>query len=191
MRSPFGQGQQKGSKTLARDGPPQPTDVEAGRTQHRVQRIPLGTLQPASIHVVVQLGMPDGQLYDLTPLEPAALLRIQGLELATVNQLHGCNVMVDAAIAQVHHRRHRLGADVFEQRAGLLQRMSVVGVAGEAACAHHQAVLVGDGQADLDAELVGLARFALGDALDPRCMQRVPLVLVVALLMRSARSSPV
>ena len=79
-----------------------------------------------------------------------------------------------------------LDADVLQQRVGLLQllgqRVAVVGVAGEGPRAHHQALLVRDGQADLHAELVGLARLALADALHLGRVQRVELVLVVALL---------
>ena len=90
-----------------------------------------------------------------------------------------------------------LTSEVLQQDACLLElcreNVAVVGVAGEGARADHQAALVGDGDAGLDAELVGLAGFALADALDLRCVQRVELVLVLGLLvrMRSARSSKV
>lgn len=47
-----------------------------------------------------------------------------------------------------------------------------------------------DGQADLDAELVGLARLALGDALNFGRMQRVGVVLVVGLLRVDAPGAP-
>jgi len=60
--------------------------------------------------------------------------------------------------------------------------VAVIRVPREAARANHQALLVRDHQADLDAELKGVARLALGNALDLRGMQRVQLVLGVALL---------
>jgi hypothetical protein len=64
--------------------------------------------------------------------------------------------------------------------------VTIVGVAREAPGTHHQPRLVRDCQADLDAEFVGLARLALADAFDFRRVQRVELVLVVALLRADA-----
>jgi hypothetical protein len=61
-------------------------------------------------------------------------------------------------------------------------RMAVRGVAREAAGAHHQTLLVRDGQADLDAELVRLPGLAFSNALDFRSVQGAEFHLVVALL---------
>jgi hypothetical protein len=40
---------------LLGDGAQQPADVEARRARHRVQRITLGSLQPAPVHAVIGL----------------------------------------------------------------------------------------------------------------------------------------
>jgi hypothetical protein len=57
------------------------------------------------------------------------------LGLAAVDDLHGWNILVDAAVAHVHHSRGGLDADVLQQCAGLLdlggQGVPVVRVAGE------------------------------------------------------------
>ena len=56
--------------------------------------------------------------------------------------------------------------------------MAVVGVAGEAPGAHHQALFVGDGKTDLDAKFVGLSGLAFADAFDFWGVQRVEFFLV-------------
>jgi hypothetical protein len=64
----------------------------------------------------------------------------------------------------------------------LVQHVSVIGVAREGSGSHHQAALVRDGDAGLDAKFVGLAGFAFANALDLRRVQGVELVLVLRLL---------
>jgi hypothetical protein len=164
----------------------QPADVEPGRAQHRVQRVTRAADEPAAVHAVVALGVTDHRLDGLPAFEPAPLQRGQRLVLAPVDDLHARVVGVHAPVAQVNDRRGWLHTDVLQQRVGLLellgQRVAVVRVAGEGTRSHHQAQLVRDGQADLDAELVGFRGPALADALHLGCMQRVELVLAVALL---------
>ena len=88
--------------------------------------------------------------------------------------------------AQIHHHLFGLGADILGQDTHLLQLLgqglAVIGVAGEAARAHHQALRVCDGHAGLHAELVGLSGFALANAFDLGSMQGVQLVLVLRTL---------
>ena len=64
--------------------------------------------------------------------------------------------------------------------------MAVEGVAGEAACTHDQPALVRHRQADLHAELVGLAGLPLADAFNFGRVQGVQLVLVVRTLAADA-----
>jgi hypothetical protein len=126
------QGQQKGSQALGGDGAQQPADVEARGAQHRVQRITAGTLQPAAIHAVIALGVADGWLDGLAALEPLALLRVERLELAAVDDLHRRAGFVDTAKAQIDNGGGRRNADVLQQRGGLLdlfgQRVAVYGL---------------------------------------------------------------
>lgn len=63
---------------LAQQRPHQPADVEPDRAQHRVQRVALAALEPAALHAVVLLGVPDQRLDGLAPLEPALLILTQG-----------------------------------------------------------------------------------------------------------------
>ena len=45
--------------------------------QHRMQRVTTAAAQPAAVHPVVALGVADGRLDRLAPLEPASLLFVQ------------------------------------------------------------------------------------------------------------------
>ena len=99
-------------------------------------------------------------------------------------------VGVHTSEPQVHDDLRRTASQVLQQVGRLLELrgedVAVVRIAREAPGAHHQPRLVRDRQADLDAEFVGLACLALADALDFRRVQRVELVLVVALLRADA-----
>ena len=68
------QAQQKAPEPQTGDCPEQPTDVVPRSAQHRMQRIAGLPLQPAPVHPVVMLQMPDGRLHRLPSLEPAPLL---------------------------------------------------------------------------------------------------------------------
>ena len=100
-----------------------------------------------------------------------------------MNDLHPGIVTIDATKSQINHDFLWLALDIFEQDARLLQlrreNVTVVGIAGERPCPDHQAALMGDGDTGLDAELIGFACFALGDAFDFRRMQGVQLVFGV------------
>ncbi len=78
-------GRKKAFQPQAHDRAQQPADVVARRTQHRVQRVPRGTLEPAAIHAVIVLQVPDRWLHRLAPLEPSALRIGQAFELAAVD----------------------------------------------------------------------------------------------------------
>lgn len=159
----------KAVEVQAHDGPQQPADVVAGRAQHRTQRVAGLPQQPASVHGVVVFQVPNGRLHRLPELEPFALQLGQALELAAVEDLNARVVRVHASESQVHNHLLGPGGRVFGQDRHLLQllcqRVAVVGVAGEAARPHHQALLVHDRHADLHAELVGFAGLAFADAL--------------------------
>lgn len=83
--------------------------------------------------------------------------------------------------AQVHDHLLRAGTRVLGQDGDLPQllghHVAVTRVAGEAARAHHQALLVHDGHAHLHAELVGLTGLSFSDALHFRRVQGIELVL--------------
>src|SRR5690606_29794055 len=99
------------------------------------------------------LQVPDCRLHRLTPLEPASLPVGQRLELAPMDDLDTRVVGIDTPEAEIDHDLFGSTADVFEQDTGLLQLcrqdVSVVRVARERTCTHHQAVAMGDGNARL------------------------------------------
>jgi len=72
------------------NGAQQPAQVVARSAQHRMQRVTVGALEPAALQSVVVLGMTDGRLDGLAPAQPAALEFRQALDLAAVDELHGC-----------------------------------------------------------------------------------------------------
>ncbi len=63
------------------------------------------------------------------------------------------------------------------------QSVALVRVAGEAAHAHDEALILGCGTADLAAKLVSYPRFALRDAVDLGLVQRIDLVTALGRLM--------
>ena len=155
-----------------------------------MQRIAQLPLKPTAIHPVIRLEMANRRFHRLSSLEPSALLPGQRLVLAAMNDLHPRIVTIHAAKAQINHDFLWLAPDIFEQDARLLElrreNVTIVRVAGKGPCPNHQAAFVGHGDTGLDAELVGLAGFALADALNFRCMQGVQLVFVLGLLLADA-----
>ena len=151
-----------------------------------MQRVTTAAAEPAAVHAVVAFGVTDGGLDGLAPLEPLALLFVQRLEFAPVDDLHRCAGCVHTAITQVNDRRGGLDADVSQKRVGVLelfgQRVAVVRIAGERPGAPPSALLVRAGQTDFDAEFVRLHGLALADAFDLGRVQRVEFVFAVALL---------
>ena len=89
--------------------------------QHRMQRVAVGTLEPAALHAVIVLGMPDGRLDRLTPLQPAPLAARERAALAAMDQCHPANVGIRPPVAQVDAGRVRLDAQLLQQDGGLLQ----------------------------------------------------------------------
>jgi len=67
-----------------------------------MQYIGAAATEPAAIHAVVALGVANGRLDRLAPPEPATLLRVQGLELAAMDDLFGCAGFVHAAEPEVN-----------------------------------------------------------------------------------------
>src|SRR5690606_14298378 len=53
-----------------------------------MQRVTLSALEPAALHAVIVLGMPDGRLDRLTPLQPAPLAARERAALAAMDQCH-------------------------------------------------------------------------------------------------------
>ena len=72
-----------------------------------MERIAQLSLEPAAIHPMVRLQVPDGRFNRLSPLEPAPLLSGQRLVLAAMNDLDCRIVLIHPAIAQVDN--HLLG----------------------------------------------------------------------------------
>jgi hypothetical protein len=68
-----------------------------------VQRIAQRTLQPASVHTVIRLQMPDGRLDGMAPSQPRLLLRVQALELAAVDDVLAGVGGADAPEARIRH----------------------------------------------------------------------------------------
>lgn len=68
--------------------PHQPSDVEAGCRDHRLQRVTVAAFEPAARHAVILLGVANRGFDRLTPtpFQPAALLRRQASPL---NTYHG------------------------------------------------------------------------------------------------------
>jgi hypothetical protein len=86
-----------------------------------VKRVAQGPLQPAPVHAVIRLQLPDSRLDGLAPSKPGLLLRGQALEL------------VWHVLQQVGRQLEHGAEDV-----------AVVEIAEEAARAHHQPALVRD-----------------------------------------------
>ena len=80
--------------------------------------------------------------------------------------------------------RLRSTFDVLHQDRHLLDLLgdgvAVTGVAEKSPAVDDQVAFLGGGDAHHDAEFIGVARFALADALDFRCVQGVQPVLVLA-----------
>src|SRR3954447_21505820 len=95
------QAQKSRSQAAANDGPQQPANVEAGRAQHRVNRIAIGTLQPTAIHAVVELGVADGRLDRLATLQPTPLQWREALALAAMDEGRRRHFHVDAAESEI------------------------------------------------------------------------------------------
>ncbi|AAW73460.1 NagN [Xanthomonas oryzae pv. oryzae KACC 10331] len=109
---------------------------------------------------------------------PRWMISTPGLAASTPRKLRSTNHLFRCACC------------VLAQDPGLLQllvqRVAVIGGAGEAARADHQALFVRDGHADLHPELVGLARLALADALHFGRVQGIEFVLAIGLLSMDA-----
>jgi len=86
---------------------------------------------------VIGLQVPDGRVHGLAPPQPGTLRDRQRLAFAPVDELHGRDLGIDAAVARVHDGGGRLHADVLQQRGRLIelrgQRVAVILVAGEGA----------------------------------------------------------
>ena len=99
-----------------------------------MQRIAHRTLQPASIHPVVGLGVADQRLDGLAALEQALLVIAERLVLAAVDDLHARVVGVYAPVAQVDDDLFGRAPGVLQQVGGLLELgaedMAVVRIAG-------------------------------------------------------------
>ena len=80
-----------------------------------MQRVTLSALEPAALHAVIVLGMPDGRLDRLTPLQPAPLAARERAALAAMDQCHPANVGIRPPVAQVDDGRVRLDAQVLQQ----------------------------------------------------------------------------
>lgn len=91
--------------------------VVARSTTNGVQGVAERALQPAAIHTVVRLQVPNGWLYRCSPLEPALLLFAQTLEFSSVNDLF-------VGVTGVHTTKPQIDHDVFDLEAHVLCRDS-------------------------------------------------------------------
>src|ERR1035438_7422050 len=98
--------------------------------------------------------------------------------------MHGDRtVIVVASIAHVHVRLTDLGPDyVFNLLHLYSQRVAIIRISREALGADEPSATTAYRDTHLVAELILLARFALGDAFDLRLVYAVDLVLVMPLL---------
>src|ERR1017187_965449 len=103
---------------------------------------------------------------------------------STFVHMHGCFAFVIvAAIAHVYmHLADPVPDHAFELLHLRGQRVTIVGIGGKTFGADQPSASTGDRHTDLVAELIGLARLALGDALHLGFMHAIDLVLVVPLL---------
>jgi len=110
----------------------------------------------------------DGGLDGLTSPKGEALALRQGSALAAVDDLQPRVVPVDPAIAEIHVGGLGRRGDAFEQNGGLFQLLvegvAIIGIPREGTSTDDEAVFMGDGQAGLDAKLLGSAGLALADA---------------------------
>jgi len=97
--------------------------------QHVAQR----ALQPAAIHAVILLQVPNRRLDGLPPAQPTFLLRVHALDLAPVDDLFVRVVGIHAAKSQVNHNLLECGTHILRQLRRLLrgrvQGVAVVGLA--------------------------------------------------------------
>ncbi|PPK41815.1 hypothetical protein B0G57_12580 [Trinickia symbiotica] len=153
----------------------------AGAAQHCVHRITQGALEPIPVELAICLHMADGRFDRAAPADHRAQAARDAAPQAGVVDLHALDL--HAPIAAINNR------DLWSRAAqnlrllqSLGQRMPVVRIARHRACTQHQPLLVRGRDRHLHAELVRLARFALGQALDLRRVQRVELLFVLGLL---------
>src|ERR1035437_343031 len=89
--------------------------VAARSTSNGVQGVAERTLQPAAIHTVIRLQVPNGWLHRCSPLEPALLLCAQTLEFAPVNDLF-------VGVGGVHTAKTQADHDMFDLEALVLRQ---------------------------------------------------------------------
>ena len=127
--------------------------------------------------------MSDHRFHRRTAFEQSARLGAQTLDPTAVEALHPGHL--HTLIVQINNGGVGLWSafNVLHQDRGLFdlpgKGVAVVGVAGKGPRADDQVASFGGGNVHLDAEFIGLARFALADALDFRCVRGVQLVLVL------------
>lgn len=86
----------------------QPADVVARRTLHRVQTVPLRSLEVTAVHAVIGLEVSDDRLDRLAPFEQLSILLADPLGLASVHDVHIRVVRFYTPIAQIHEHRRGL-----------------------------------------------------------------------------------
>ena len=158
-------------------------EVHRGGCQDRVDRISGSTLQPIALQPVFALQMSDAWFDCGSAFHPSPSC-FRCPSSSSLVDMHGDRtVIVVASIAHVHVRLTDLCPNyVFDLFHLCGQRVAIVGVSSEALGADEPSAATAHRDAHLVAELVLLARLALGDALHFRFMHTVDLVLVMPLL---------
>ena len=160
-------------------------EIVSGAAQHGVHGITEGALEPIPTQFAFVFHMADRWLNGAAPMNGFLDRRGNAALLAAAPDRHAIDA--DAAIALVDEHRLRFSCS---KQAHLLdgfgQRVTVVGMARQAAHTDHQTFLVRGGDGDLNAEFVWLACLAFGNALNLRGMQAVELVLVLGFLLEQS-----
>lgn len=158
--------------------------VVAGTAEHGMERIAQAAAEPVAAQQSFILHVPDHRFDGTGPfdvlLEPA---RDTAPHAAAPN-LHSGHVGALIALVGKDSLRFLLREDLYLLD-GFGQRVPTKGIARQAAHAHDQTFPVRRRDRGLDAKLVGLPGFALGNAFNFRGVQAVKLVLVFRACSRS------
>ena len=148
-----------------------------------VDRVTGNTLQAVPVQSVFVLQMADAGLDGGAAFHPAPQRPRRAAPSSLVHMHGNLALVVVTAIAHVHMRLADPLADHVPDLLHLRrQRVTIIGIAGKAFCTDQPSAPTGGSHTDLVAELIRLARLALGDAGHLGLMHAVHLVLLMPLL---------
>ena len=160
-------------------------EVHRGGCQDRVDLISSGTLQPITFQPVFVLQMSDAWFDRGAAFHPSPSC-FGCTSSSSLVDMHGDRtVIVVATIAHIDvHFAHLVGDQACDLLHLCSQSVAIVGISREALRADEPSTTTAYRDTYLVAELILLARLALGDTLDFRFMHRVDLVLVLPSVVR-------